>query len=68
MPRIASLIALLTLIGTTDLMAAGAKKDANNSYPNCYSSNCFAECTAVSAFKGCNLSCDRVKSTRPPCK
>jgi hypothetical protein len=68
MPRIAALIALLTLLGTTGGMAAGAKKDANNSYPNCYSPNCIAECNAVSVYKGCNLTCDRIKSTRAPCK
>jgi hypothetical protein len=68
MRRISAFVAVLTLLLGTAAMAAGAKKDANNSYPNCYSSNCIAECNAVSVYKGCNFSCDRIKGTRPPCK
>jgi hypothetical protein len=67
MPRISALIAVLALLGVTAAVAAGPK-DANNSYPNCYSQNCIAECNAVSVYKGCALSCDRIKSTRPACK
>jgi hypothetical protein len=69
MPRISAFIVVLALLAMTGAaLAAGAKKDENNSYPNCYSSNCFSECSAVSVYKGCNFSCDRIKSTRPPCK
>ena len=68
MPRILALIAVLALFGTTDAVMAAGAKDAKNSYPNCYSPNCVSECTAVSVYKGCEISCQRMASTRPACK
>jgi hypothetical protein len=66
MLRISAFIAVITLLGMTGV--AMAAKDAKNSYPNCYSPNCVSECNAVSVYKGCELSCQRMASTRPACK
>lgn len=68
MARISAFIAALALLGTTGAAMAAGAKDAKNSYPNCYSPNCVAECTAKSVYKGCEISCQRMASTRPACK
>jgi hypothetical protein len=68
MPRISVFIAALALLGTTAAAVAAGSKDPKNSYPYCYSSNCVSECTAVSVYKGCEVSCQRMASTRPACK
>lgn len=66
MPRISALVAVLILLGTTG--AALAAQDKKNGYPYCYSQNCVSECSATSVYKGCEISCQRIASTRPPCK
>ena len=68
MARISALFVLVALLGTMGTAMAAGAKDAKNSYPNCYSSNCVSECTAVSVYKGCEITCQRMASTRPACK
>jgi hypothetical protein len=67
MLRISTFIAVLMLLGTTGTGALAAQ-DPKNSYPYCYSANCTSECNAKSVYKGCEFSCKRIASTKPPCK
>jgi hypothetical protein len=68
MLRISAFIAVLTLLGTTGTGALAAQVQ-KNSYPNCYDAQkCASECAAKSVFKGCEITCQRMASTRPPCK
>jgi invasion protein IalB len=66
MLRISAFVAVLTVLLTTGALAA--PKDQSNSYPNCYSQNCPSECAAKSVYKGCEIICQRMASTKPPCK
>jgi hypothetical protein len=68
MHRISAFIAVSILWGVTGAAMAAGAKDAKNSYPYCYSPNCAAECRAVSSYAGCEITCQRMASTRPPCK
>jgi hypothetical protein len=68
MRRISALIAVLALLGTTGTEALAAQ-DQKNSYPYCYNAQkCASECAAKSVYKGCELICQRMASTKPPCK
>jgi len=66
MLRISAFVAVLTVLLTTGALAA--PKDQSNSYPNCYSQKCTSECAAKSVYKGCEIICQRMASTKPPCK
>jgi hypothetical protein len=65
MPRISAFVAVLTVLLTTGTLAA--PKDQSNFSPNCYSQKCYEECSAKSA-KNCENICQRIASTKPPCK
>jgi hypothetical protein len=66
MPRISAFVALLTLLVTTGALAA---QDQRNSYPYCYNAQkCASECAAKSVYKGCEIICQRMASTKPACR
>jgi hypothetical protein len=66
MPRISAFVAVLTLLVTTGALAA--PKDQGKSDQSCYSQRCYEECSAKSGNKDCENTCERIASTKPPCK
>jgi hypothetical protein len=68
MLRILAFFGVLMLVGMTGT-AALAAQDSKNSYPYCYNAQkCASECAAKSVYKGCELICQRMASTKPACK